>query len=164
MRRRYWWASVVALVVAIVACTVVGGWLMIAKSRRPAPVDGPSDRAAVLDVAQADIPKIFAYDYQTVERSLADAYPLLTPNYRQEFEKSANTQVIPEAKKRQVVVQANVVGAAVESLDQSSAQLLVFMNRTVTDVSQKPVYDGSRLQVTMQHVDNKWLVDYIKPV
>ncbi|HTQ22359.1 MAG TPA: mammalian cell entry protein [Mycobacterium sp.] len=137
---------------------------MIAKSRRPAPVDGPSDRAAVLDVAQADIPKIFAYDYQTVERSLADAYPLLTPNYRQEFEKSANTQVIPEAKKRQVVVQANVVGAAVESLDQRSAQLLVFMNRTVTDVSQKPVYDGSRLQVTMQHVDNKWLVDYIKPV
>ena len=35
---------------------------------------------------------------------------MLTPDYRQEFQKSANAQIIPEAKKREVVVQASVVG------------------------------------------------------
>ena len=38
------------------------------------------------------------------------------------------------------------------------------MNRTVTEAGRQPVYDGSRLRVTMQHVDNNWLIDYITPV
>ena len=46
-----------------------------------------SARAVFPPQATDDIPKVFAYDYQTVERSLAAAYPLLTPAYRQEFEK-----------------------------------------------------------------------------
>jgi Mce-associated membrane protein len=164
MRRPYWWACVIGLVVTIVACTIAGVWLMTIKNRPSGTVDGPSDRSAVLDVARTDIPKIFSYDYQTVDRSLSDAYPLLTPNYRQEFQKSAKSQIIPEARKRQVVVQVNLVGAAVESLDRSTAQLLVFMNRTVTEASRQPVYDGSRLRLTMRYVDNKWLIDYITPV
>lgn len=48
-------------------------------------------------MAAKEIPEVFAYDYRTVERSLSAAYPLLTPAYRQEFQKSANTQIIPEA-------------------------------------------------------------------
>ena len=71
---------------------------MTTKNRPAGTVDGPLDRSAVLDVAQADIPKIFAYDYQTVERSLTEAYPLLTPKYRQEFEKSANTRSFPRPR------------------------------------------------------------------
>ncbi len=56
---------------------------------------------------------MFGYDYQTVERSLNDAYPLLTPDYRQEFEDRANKDIIPQARERQLVSQANVVGVGV---------------------------------------------------
>jgi Mce-associated membrane protein len=38
------------------------------------------------------------------------------------------------------------------------------MNRTVTDKSKQPVYDGSRLQVDYQKVDGKWLIGFIKPI
>lgn len=65
-------------------------------------------------------------------------------DYRQEFKRSANAQIIPEAKKREVVVQANVVGVGVMSVQRNSASVMVYMNRTVTDKSRQPLYDGSR--------------------
>ena len=41
---------------------------------------------------------------------------------------------------------------------------MVYMNRTVTDKSKQPVYDGSRLQRRLQKVDGKWLIKYITPI
>ncbi|OBA58534.1 mammalian cell entry protein [Mycobacterium sp. 1100029.7] len=121
-------------------------------------------RAVLPGLATKEVPAVFAYDYQTVERSLAEAYPLLTPNYRQEFQKSANAQIIPEAKKREVVVQANVVGAGVMSAKRDSASVMVYMNRTVTDKTRQPLYDGSRLRVDFQRIGDKWLINYITPI
>lgn len=123
-----------------------------------------SARAVLPRLVVTEIPEVFAYDYQTVERSLAEAYPLLTPDYRQEFQKSANAQIIPEAKKREVVVQANVVGAGVMSATRNSASVMVYLNRTVTDKSRQPVYDGSRLRVDFKKIGDKWLIAYITPI
>ena len=64
--------------------------------------DARRDRAA----GRRQIPKVFGYDYQTVERSLHDAYHYLTPDYRREFEDRANKDIIPQARERQVVSQA----------------------------------------------------------
>lgn len=163
MRRAMFWVCVVALAVTMVASTAAGFWVMTIKNRPSGTVDGPADRAAVLEVARAGIPKIFSYDYQTVERQLATANELMTARYRAEFQKS-QPKIIQEARQRQVVVQTNVVGAAIESLDRGSAELLVFMNRTVTDASRTPVYDGSRLHVTMRRADTTWLIDYMTPI
>jgi Mce-associated membrane protein len=121
-------------------------------------------RAVLPKLATKEIPEVFAYDYQTVERSLSAAYPLLTPEYRQEFQKSANTQIIPEAKKREVVVQANVVGVGVMTAKRDSATVMVYMNRTVTDKSRQPLYDGSRLRVDFKKIGKQWLIAYITPI
>jgi len=121
-------------------------------------------RAVLPQLAAKEIPEVFAYDYQTVERSLADAYALLTPDYRQEFQKSANAQIIPEAKKREVVVQANVVGVGVMSAKRNSASVMVYLNRTVTDKTRQPLYDGSRLRVDFKKIGDKWLIAYITPI
>lgn len=121
-------------------------------------------RSELPKLAKDEIPQVFAYDYQTVERSLSAAYPFLTPDYRREFQKSANTQIIPEAKKREVVVQANVVGVGIMSAKRDSGSVMVYMNRTVTDKSRQPLYDGSRLRVDFKKVGNKWLIAYITPI
>jgi Mce-associated membrane protein len=63
-----------------------------------------------------------------------------------------------------VVSQAHVVGAGMLAAQRDSASVLVFMNRTVTDKSKQPVYDGSRLRVDYQKIDGKWLIKYIQPV
>jgi Mce-associated membrane protein len=121
-------------------------------------------RMALPPLATKEIPEVFAYDYQTVERSLSAAYPLLTPGYRQEFEKSANEKIIPEARKREVVVQASVVGVGVMAAQRNSASVMVYMNRTVTDKTRQPLYDGSRLRVDYQRIGGKWLINYITPI
>lgn len=160
-RRRLLAAAGYFLVAVFVGLAAVGGWLYWGRveSRGEA-----TARAVLPALAAKEIPAVFAYDYQTVERSLSDAYPLLTPDYRQEFRKSANAQIIPEAKKREVVVQANVVGVGVITAKRNSASLMVFMNRTVTDKSRQPLYDGSRLRVDFKKVGKQWLIAYITPI
>jgi len=41
---------------------------------------------------------------------------------------------------------------------------MVYLNRTVTDKSKQPSYDGSRLRVDYQRVDGKWLISYMQPI
>jgi Mce-associated membrane protein len=164
MRRWLRWLVAVAgslLVAAIVGLSAAGGWFYWdrVQSRGEA-----TARAVLPQLAAKEIPQVFGYDYQTVERSLNDAYPLLTPEYRQEFQKSANAQIIPEAKKREVVVQASVVGVGVMAAKRNSASVMVYLNRTVTDKSRQPMYDGSRLRVDFKRIDGKWLIAYITPI
>ncbi len=114
MRWRWWLITVAGClaVACIVGLSAAGGWFYWDRVQTRGE---QSARAVLPQLTAKEIPEVFGYDYQTVERSLADAYPLLTPDYRQEFQKSANAQIIPEAKKREVVVQANVVGVGVIS-------------------------------------------------
>ncbi|WP_420715798.1 mammalian cell entry protein [Mycobacterium sp. 663a-19] len=148
-------------VATVVGLSAAGGWFYWERVQTRGE---EAARAVLPKLASKEIPEVFAYDYQTVERSLSAAYPLLTPEYRQEFQKSANTQIIPEAKKREVVVQANVVGVGVMSAKRDSASVMVYMNRTVTDKSRQPLYDGSRLRVDFKKVGKQWLIAYITPI
>ena len=155
-------AAVVSLLtITFIGLAVAGGWLYW---QRVETRGEQAARAALPPLASKEIPEVFAYDYQTVERSLGAAYPLLTPAYRREFEKSANDQIIPEARKREVVVQASVVGVGVMAAQRNSASVMVYMNRTVTDKTRQPLYDGSRLRVDYQRIGGKWLINYITPI
>ncbi|AKN16058.1 hypothetical protein MHAE_17428 [Mycobacterium haemophilum DSM 44634] len=149
------------LVAVIVGLSAAGGWFYWERVQTGGE---ESARAVLPELAAKEIPEVFAYDYQTVERSLTAAYPLLTPDYRHEFQKSADSQIIPEAKKREVVVQANVVGVGVMFAKRDSASVMVYMNRTVTDKSRQPLYDGSRLRVDFTKIGDKWLIAYITPI
>jgi Mce-associated membrane protein len=154
-------AVVSLLTTTFIGLAVAGGWLYW---QRVETRGEQAARAALPPLASKEIPEVFAYDYQTVERSLGAAYPLLTPAYRREFEKSANEQIIPEARKREVVVQASVVGVGVMAAQRNSASVMVYMNRTVTDKTRQPLYDGSRLRVDYQRIGGKWLISFITPI
>lgn len=154
-------AAAGVLIAAFVGLAGAGGWLYWDRVQTRAE---QSAQAELPPLAAKQIPEVFGYDYQTVERSLTDAYGLLTPDYRREFEERANKDIIPQARERQVVSQANVVGVGVMAVQRDSASVMVFMNRTVTDKSRQPVYDGSRLRVDYKRIDGKWLINYITPI
>ncbi|MCT7657762.1 mammalian cell entry protein [Mycobacterium sp. CPCC 205710] len=151
----------ILLSVGLVAFAAIGGWTFWNKFELRA---AQETRAQVGSLAEEQIPKVFTYDYKTVERSLIDASSMLTPQYRVEFDDRAEKDIIPQARERQLVSQANVVGVGVLDAQRVSASVLVFLNRTVTDKSKEPVYDGSRLRVDYQKVDGKWLISYITPI
>ncbi|KKF02866.1 MULTISPECIES: mammalian cell entry protein [Mycolicibacterium] len=151
----------VLLALGVVALGGVGGWLYWDRVQ----LQGEqTTREELAPLAQQQIPQVFGYDYQTVEGSLGKVYPLLTPSYRREFEDRATKDIIPQARDRQLVSQANVVGVGVLEAQRNSASVMVYMNRTVTDKSRQPIYDGSRLRVDYQKIDGKWLINYITPI
>jgi Mce-associated membrane protein len=154
-------AATVLLAAGFVAVAGVGGYLywhrVELKSEQQA-------RDQLGTLAAQQIPKVFGYDYQTVERSLNEVYPMLTPDYRHEFEDRATRDIIPQARDRQLVSQANVVGVGVLEAERASASVMVYMNRTLTDKSKEPIYDGSRLRVDYQKIGGKWLIQYITPI
>jgi Mce-associated membrane protein len=161
-----WATSLVGLVVVLLAAGFValggaGGWMYWNRVELSAE---QTARAELPPRVLKDIPKVFGYDYQTVERSLTEAYTLLSPDYRREFEDRATKDIIPQARERQVVSQISVVGVGVMVAQRDSASVMVFMNRTVTDKSRQPVYDGSRLRVDYKKIDGHWLINYITPI
>jgi len=160
---RRWLLSIVAALVAVgvVALAAIGGGLYWDRVQVRAE---QATRDAIAPLAADQIPKVFGYDYQTVERSLGAAGLLLTPDYRREFEDRVNKDIIPQARERQIVAQADVVGVGVLEAQRDSGSVLVYMNRTVTDKSKQPAYDGSRLEVDYRKVDGKWLISYITPI
>jgi Mce-associated membrane protein len=154
-------ALTILFALAFVAAAGVGGWLYWDRTE----LRGEQlTRDQLAPLAAEQIPKVFGYDYQTVERSLNEVYPLLTPDYQQEFRDRANNDIIPQARERQLVSQANVVGVGVLTAQRDSASVMVYLNRTVTDKTKTPIYDGSRLRVDYQKIDGKWLIKYITPI
>lgn len=116
-------------------------------------------------LAAVEIPKMFGYEWQTVERTLTETYPLLTPEFRREFEERAVRDIIPPAHERQVVSQVNVVGVGMMAAQRTSGTVMVYINRTLTSKGNtEPLYDGSRLRVEYQKIDGKWLINAIKPI
>ena len=154
-------ALTVLLAMGLVALSGMGGWLYW---NRVEMRGEQATRAELAPLAAKQIPQVFGYDYQTVERNLNEVYPLLTADYRREFEDRATKDIIPQARERQLVSQANVVGVGVLTAQRNSASVMVYMNRTVTDKSKEPVYDGSRLRVDYLKVDGEWLIEYITPI
>ncbi|OBA70658.1 MULTISPECIES: hypothetical protein [Mycolicibacterium] len=149
--------------VAFVSLATVGGGLYWQR------VENRGEQAARSELgplAQKQIPTVFTYDYKTVERNLIDAYDLLTPGYRKEFQNRAKSDIIPQARAREIVSQANVVGVGVMEAQRDSAAVMVYINRTVSEKANRdqPIYDGARLRVDYQKIDGKWLIDYITPI
>ncbi|MGK2866106.1 MAG: mammalian cell entry protein [Mycobacterium sp.] len=161
MRARLIQLAVAVLAVGLIALSAAAGGLYWDRMQTRA-AQQAGDVLPGLAIEQ--IPRVFGYDFQTVERSLTEAATLLTPDYRREFQDRATRDIIPQARERQVISQAHAVGAGLMTAQRDAASVLVFMNRTVTDKAKQPVYDGSRLRVDYQKIDGKWLISYITPI
>lgn len=97
MRWRRWLLIVAGylLAVAFVGLSAAAGWMYWDRVE----VRGEQAARAVLPgLAAKEIPEVFAYDYQTVERSLSAAYPLLTPDYRAGSRRAPTPRSFPKPR------------------------------------------------------------------
>ena len=151
----------VLLAAGFVALGGVGGSLYWGRVERAGEQQA---RTELPELAAQQIPIILGFDYQTIERSRTDAYKLLTPDFRRQYEDDTTKNVIPAARERQIISQVNVVGVGMLDAHRESGSVMVFMNRVLTDKTKQPLYDGSRLRVDYEKVGQDWRINDITPI
>lgn len=155
-------ALALATVVAIVALLVVGwGQLRTYLDDRNAGTAGADATAAASDQVVA----MLGYDYETAETTLPQSADGLTGDFREEYLKLVEQSIIPGAKEKNLTVRVSVQGAAVIEESADSVDLLMFVNQVTTSKDNpQAVTSGSRLLVTAERVDDRWLVSALEPI
>jgi Mce-associated membrane protein len=151
----------VLLAAAVIALGGLGGSLYWDRVER---VGEQQTRDELPALASQQIPIILGFDYQTIERSRTDAYGLLTPEFRRQYEEDTTKNVIPAARERQIISQVNVVGVGMLDAHRDSGSVMVYMNRVLTDKTKQPLYDGSRLRVDYEKIGRDWRIKDITPI
>ena len=144
-----------------VALAGAGGWLYWDRVEMRSE---QTTRAELVPLARDQVPKILGYDYQTVETSLTAAYPMMTPDFRREYEDRTTKEIIPQAREQHLVSQVNVVGVGVMDADRNSGSVMVYINQTYLAKDREPLYSGSRVRVNYERIDGPWLISDIKPI
>jgi Mce-associated membrane protein len=168
MRR---WVSRAILAAAVLGSAACVGLAAIGGSlywQRVETQGADSARAELPTLARQQVPMVLGFDYQTIERSRMDVYNFMTPSFRQQYEQSVSTTIVPQAKQSHVISDVSVVGSGPLSAGLDSGSVLVFMNRVITynqtDKKQDPVYEGSRLRVDYRKIDGRWLMNGIEVI
>lgn len=144
---------VVALAVALLLVT-------LALQHRRAADDA---RAGALAAAQHDAVALAAYDYRHLDADFAAVLAQATPSFARTYTQSSAALKSVLVKYRATAT-ARVVAAGIETGTADRATVLVFLDQTVTNSSQKggPSSTQSRLQLDLQHSGGRWLIDQVK--
>ncbi|MBJ8345758.1 h domain protein [Antrihabitans sp. YC2-6] len=148
--------------IVLVALLIVGGIALSTYIDNRQIADA---RTSAVDSASEKVVAMLGYDYETAESSLPTAAEGLTGDFREEYLKLIQDSIIPGAKEKQLTVKVSVQGAAVISATPDTVDVLIFLNQVTTNIDNpQAVTTGSRLRVSMQHVDGEWLISQLAPI
>ena len=126
--------------------------------------ENPSPAFESMNAAKDSTIKMLSYKPDTVDQQLNSARDLLTGEFRDSYTSLINDVVIPGAKQKQISAVASVPAAASVSADPKHAVVLVFVNQTVVVGQDPPSDTASSVRVTLEKVDDRWLISEFEPV
>jgi Mce-associated membrane protein len=125
------------------------------------------DRARENGIAAATtgVATVLSYDYRHLAGDFKKAEGLLTASFRKKYDKTTAAAVEPLAAKYKAQSSAQVNAAGTVSIGVSRVVVLVFVDQTVTNSQlSAPRLDRSRINVTMVHQGDRWLIDGMSPI
>ncbi len=126
--------------------------------------DGQVAAVSSVQAARDSTIALLSYTPDKVDQQLGAARDLLTGEFRDSYTSLTNDVVIPGAKQKQITAVATVPAAASVSATPQKAVVLVFVNQTVTVGQDAPTDTNSSVRVTLEKVDNRWLISEFDPV
>jgi Mce-associated membrane protein len=157
-RRRFGVFEVVGLIV-IVALAVA---LIISRVQLSDQGSSNAGQSGAVAAARTDAIDVATYSYLHLHRDFGRVEAEATPSFRRSFIRSSDSlsKVLVQYK---ATASAKVLRAAVESISGSKAVVLLFVNQSVANSTQKGVStDDSRIEVTLTRSDNRWLLQDLK--
>jgi len=107
---------------------------------------------------------VLSYQPDTADKDLTAARDRLTGAFRDDYTKLINDIVIPGAKQKHISALANIPAAATVSTTENHAVVLVFVNQTVTVGDGVPTNTASSVRITLDKVQDRWLISQFDPV
>jgi Mce-associated membrane protein len=131
----------------------------------PAATDqNPSPALESMNAARDSTIKMLSYKPDTVDQQLNAARDLLTGDFRDSYTSLITDVVIPGAQQKQISAVASVPAVASVAADPKHAVVLVFVNQTVVVGQDLPSDTASSVRVTLDKVDDRWLISEFEPV
>jgi Mce-associated membrane protein len=122
-------------------------------------------RSEAVDAASRQAVAMLAYDFANVDSQLAAAADGITGSFRDDYTALVEETIAPGAKEKQLTVQVTVQAGAPVSTTPTEAVVLLYLNQTTTSAEAPDARtSGSRVRVSLQKVDDRWLVDQLTPV
>jgi Mce-associated membrane protein len=147
---------------AVIVLLSVGAGLLAWQDRSHRAVE--TARLESVQAASDATVAILSYKPDTVEQDLRKASDRLTGSFLESFTDLVNTVVIPGAREKKISAAAQVSAAASVSATADRAVVLVFVNQAVTVEGGAPSGTASSVRVTLDKVDDRWLVSAFDPV
>ena len=115
--------------------------------------------AARAAAERAAVP-VLSYDYRTLEEDQAAAHDLITSDYREDDYDPLFEVISDNAPPTETVVEVEVIASAITRSGEDRVEVLLFVNRPTTNAqTQEPVVYKDQVTLTMEKVDDAWLVD-----
>ncbi|NKY53178.1 h domain protein [Nocardia vermiculata] len=122
-------------------------------------------RTDSVDAARRTVQAMFSYDYHTVDKELPKSADNLTPEFRKDYLKLVNEVIAKGAKEKELTVKANTQASGVVTVDRSHAVVLVYLNQITTGKdSPQGAVTPSRVRVSMDKQDGRWLASEVTPI
>jgi Mce-associated membrane protein len=126
--------------------------------------DAEVARAQSVQSAVDSTVSMLSYRPDTVTQNLAAALDRMTGGFRDSYASLTHDVVIPGAKQRQISAVATVPAAASVSATQTHAVVLLYVNQATTIGNDPPTDSASRVKVTLEKVNDRWLISQFDPI
>lgn len=107
---------------------------------------------------------MLSYRPDTVEKDLAAARDRLTGSLKDSYSSLTHDVVIPGSKQKMITATASVPAAASVSASSTRAVVLMFVNQTIVEGNDPPTNTASRVRVTLEKSQGRWLITSFDPI
>jgi Mce-associated membrane protein len=107
---------------------------------------------------------MLSYHPDTVEHDLSTAQDRLTGGLKDSYASLIRDVVIPGSKQKQISATASVPAAASVMASPNHAVVLIFVNQTISVGTEPPTDAASRVRVTLDKVNGRWLLSGFDPI
>lgn len=121
-------------------------------------------RSQSVQAASESTVSMLSYQADTVDRDLTAAADRLTGQFRDSYTSLVKDVVIPGAKQKQISAVARVPAAASVSATENHAVVIVFVDQTIIIGRDAPSSTASRVKVTLDKQNGRWLISQFEPV
>jgi Mce-associated membrane protein len=162
--RRIQWSRVIAFGLLPVVAFLLASAAGYVKWRDGTAREAQAAREQSVRAAVDSTVALLSYQPNTVEKDLEAAKSRLTGTFLDAYTQLTHDVVIPGAKQKQISAVATVPAAASTSVTPTRAVVVLFVNQTVIVGQGAPTNTASRVRVTLDRVDGRWLISHFDPV